>query len=228
MAEGKFREDLFYRLNVFAIDVPPLRRRKEDLPQSIDHFVRLFSRELGKRVASISPETLRVLQQHDWPGNVRELQSAVKYALAGSSSTFHQSHDQLGRRGDEMNLQGRTQPEHDPQRDQKGGRLRKCRRAPAAAGSPTPICPDPQKQRQRRLRSCAGRLLSIIHPSSRLRRRPSSIPTCRRCVLVLRRITRENPSRRCPAGCVIIVAHFDGKHGKAPAGCSELDIKLGL
>lgn len=86
VAEGKFREDLFYRLNVFAIDVPPLRRRKEDLPQSIDHFVRLFSRELGKRVASISPETLRVLQQHDWPGNVRELQSAVKYALAGSSS----------------------------------------------------------------------------------------------------------------------------------------------
>jgi len=81
VAEGKFREDLFYRLNVFAIDLPPLRRRREDLPPLIDYFVRRFSRELGKRVVSISPEALHALQQHDWPGNVRELQSAVKYAL---------------------------------------------------------------------------------------------------------------------------------------------------
>lgn len=81
---GGFREDLYYRLNVFVIDVPPLRRRMDDVPLLVEHFVNRFNRELGKNVRSISPEARRLLEQYDWPGNVRELQSAVKYALVRS------------------------------------------------------------------------------------------------------------------------------------------------
>ena len=79
--EGSFREDLYYRLKVFGIQLPPLRERMDDLPLLVGHFVKVFGRELDKHVRSVPPETLRVLQQYQWPGNVRELQSAVKYAI---------------------------------------------------------------------------------------------------------------------------------------------------
>lgn len=81
IARGRFRRDLYYRLKVFNIYLPPLRERMEDLPMLVEHMTRRFSRELDKSVRIVPPETLRVLQQHDWPGNVRELQSAIKYAL---------------------------------------------------------------------------------------------------------------------------------------------------
>jgi nitrogen regulation protein NR(I) len=82
--EGLFRRDLYYRLKVFAIRLPPLRERLDDLPLLVDYFVRLFNQELGKSVRSLSTEAMQTLKRHPWPGNIRELQSAVKYALVHS------------------------------------------------------------------------------------------------------------------------------------------------
>jgi DNA-binding NtrC family response regulator len=81
VAEGRFRKDLFYRLKVFTITLPPLCDRPEDLPLLIDHFVKQVNRELCKQIRTVAPETMRLLQAHDWPGNVRELQSTIRYAL---------------------------------------------------------------------------------------------------------------------------------------------------
>ena len=80
-AAGEFREDLYYRLNVFTITLPPLRERGEDLPLLVDHFLKRFSPELGKEVVQVAPEALELLRRYPWPGNVRELQSVLKQAL---------------------------------------------------------------------------------------------------------------------------------------------------
>jgi two-component system nitrogen regulation response regulator GlnG len=79
--EGKFRPDLYYRLGVFTIHLPPLRERGDDLPLLVQYFVRRFSRELGREVSEVAPEALARLRANPWPGNVRELQSALKQAL---------------------------------------------------------------------------------------------------------------------------------------------------
>jgi two-component system nitrogen regulation response regulator GlnG len=81
VAAGNFRSDLYYRLSVFTIQLPPLRERLDDLPLLIDHFVRRFARELGKDVHSVHPELLELLRRYSWPGNLRELQSVIKQAL---------------------------------------------------------------------------------------------------------------------------------------------------
>jgi two-component system nitrogen regulation response regulator GlnG len=81
VAEGQFRADLYYRLNVFTIRMPPLRERGDDLRLLTEHFVRRFGRELGKEVYEIAPEVHEILRQYPWPGNVRELQSVLKQAL---------------------------------------------------------------------------------------------------------------------------------------------------
>jgi two-component system, NtrC family, nitrogen regulation response regulator NtrX len=75
---GRFREDLFYRLNVIPIEVPPLRVRTEDIPLLIDHFIRVFSTENGKRIKTLSGEALAYFLAYDWPGNVRELRNMVE------------------------------------------------------------------------------------------------------------------------------------------------------
>jgi two-component system nitrogen regulation response regulator GlnG len=80
-ADGRFRRDLYYRLNVFEIAVPPLRERGGDLGLLVDHLVRRFSRELGKDVHDVPQETLATLRRYPWPGNVRELQNVLKQAL---------------------------------------------------------------------------------------------------------------------------------------------------
>jgi two-component system nitrogen regulation response regulator GlnG len=85
VADGTFRQDLYYRLNVYTIRIPPLRERGDDLPLLIDHFIRRFGRELGKDVRGASPEALDVLRRYPWPGNVRELQSVIKQALLGTT-----------------------------------------------------------------------------------------------------------------------------------------------
>jgi nitrogen regulation protein NR(I) len=85
VAEGTFRADLYYRLNVYTIRIPPLRDRGEDLPLLVSHFVRRFGRELGKEVREVSPEAMEILRRYPWPGNVRELQSVVKQALLGTT-----------------------------------------------------------------------------------------------------------------------------------------------
>jgi two-component system, NtrC family, nitrogen regulation response regulator GlnG len=85
VAEGTFRGDLYYRLNVYTIRLPALRERGEDLPLLVDHFVQRFGRELGKEVRQVSAEAMEVLRRYPWPGNVRELQSMVKQALLGTT-----------------------------------------------------------------------------------------------------------------------------------------------
>ncbi len=82
---GRFRRDLYYRLKIYTIQLPPLRERLEDLPLLVDHFIRLCSAEVGKRVRSASPETIKLLRHYSWPGNVRELQGAVKNALVNAT-----------------------------------------------------------------------------------------------------------------------------------------------
>jgi chemotaxis protein methyltransferase CheR len=85
--QGLFREDLWYRLNVFPITVPPLRDRKEDIPGLVEHFVRRFSQKVGKRISSISPSSLRVIQDYAWPGNVRELANVLERAVINTQGT---------------------------------------------------------------------------------------------------------------------------------------------
>jgi formate hydrogenlyase transcriptional activator len=79
--EGKFREDLFYRLNVFPIEIPPLRERREDIPLLADYFVSKLSPQMGKKIKSISPRAMELLTNASWPGNVRELQNVVERAI---------------------------------------------------------------------------------------------------------------------------------------------------
>ncbi len=81
VAEGRFRPDLFYRLNGFTVRLPPLRERREDLPALVEHFIRVGNPALGRQVRSASPEAMDLLARHGWPGNVRELQSTIRYAL---------------------------------------------------------------------------------------------------------------------------------------------------
>ena len=97
MAQGKFREDLYYRLKVVPLTLPPLRDRREDIPSLAEHFVEEFSRRDGRkdgnRIHGISQEALDVLLDHDWRGNVRELQNAIEYAFVKCHSSFiHSEH----------------------------------------------------------------------------------------------------------------------------------------
>jgi two-component system nitrogen regulation response regulator GlnG len=80
-AEGKFRPDLFYRLSVFTIALPPLRDRGDDLTMLVQQYLRRFNRELGREIQEVAPEALRRLRSYSWPGNIRELQSVLKQAL---------------------------------------------------------------------------------------------------------------------------------------------------
>ena len=91
--EGAFREDLFYRLNVFPIEAPALRERREDIPALVEHFIARFNVEEGKRVAGCAVETMALLQAFDWPGNVRQLENAIYRALVLADSPLLQPHD---------------------------------------------------------------------------------------------------------------------------------------
>ena len=91
--EGAFREDLFYRLNVFPIEAPALRERREDIPALVEHFIARFNVEEGKRVAGCAVETMALLQGYDWPGNVRQLENSIYRALVLADSPLLQPHD---------------------------------------------------------------------------------------------------------------------------------------
>jgi DNA-binding NtrC family response regulator len=80
-ADGTFREDLYYRINIFPVTIPPLRERKEDIPALAFHFLKIFAKELGRNVQQISVEAMELLVSHDWPGNVRELENTIHRAL---------------------------------------------------------------------------------------------------------------------------------------------------
>ena len=80
--EGKFREDLFYRLNVLSLVMPPLRKRKEDLPLLVSHFIKKYCQEMGRKTKRIAPEVMNVLESYPWPGNVRELENVIERVIA--------------------------------------------------------------------------------------------------------------------------------------------------
>jgi two-component system nitrogen regulation response regulator GlnG len=86
--EGKFRPDLYYRLGVFTIHLPPLRERGDDLPILVQHYVRRFSRELDREIHGLAPEALELLRSYSWPGNIRELQNVLKQALLKAKGTI--------------------------------------------------------------------------------------------------------------------------------------------
>jgi DNA-binding NtrC family response regulator len=103
--EGKFREDLFYRLNVISVDLPPLRQRKEDIPLLVEHFLRKYSIENERPVRRVPPESLRPLLNYSWPGNVRELENTIERAVVlstGSDITIDLLPDQIAGRGTPM------------------------------------------------------------------------------------------------------------------------------
>jgi two-component system response regulator PilR (NtrC family) len=82
VAEGRFREDLFYRINVIGIHLPPLRDRREDIPLVAEHFLVKYSEQMGKSVSAISHDALELMQKYDWPGNIRELENTIERAVA--------------------------------------------------------------------------------------------------------------------------------------------------
>src|SRR5262249_14227494 len=81
VANGTFRADLFYRLNVFPLDVPALRERRADVPLLVEHFIRRYAARFGERIRSVDKATTMLLQSYDWPGNVRELQNVIERAV---------------------------------------------------------------------------------------------------------------------------------------------------
>jgi DNA-binding NtrC family response regulator len=81
IAAGTFRSDLFYRLNVFPIQVPPLRKRAEDIPLLIEYFVKKFAEKMAKRIKQIEKRTLELCQAYSWPGDIRELQNIVERSM---------------------------------------------------------------------------------------------------------------------------------------------------
>jgi two-component system response regulator HydG len=105
---GKFRPDLFYRLNVFRIEVPPLRERPSDIPLLVDHFVRKFSLAMNKRINRVSPEAMAQLQQQPWPGNVRELENAVERAMVIGQEPELKERDFIFKTGGVPNGQGKS------------------------------------------------------------------------------------------------------------------------
>ena len=78
---NEFRSDLYYRLNVFPLSVPPLRERRQDIPALVEHFVEIYVRRMGKQIEKIPPETMSALASHDWPGNIRELQNFIERSV---------------------------------------------------------------------------------------------------------------------------------------------------
>jgi PAS domain S-box-containing protein len=104
VARGQFREDLYYRLRVMEVKLPPLRERREDIPLLVNHFIQKFNRKLGKQIKTVSEEALRALSQHDWPGNVRELENIVERAFV----LCHQATITMDHLSDELVSKSRT------------------------------------------------------------------------------------------------------------------------
>jgi transcriptional regulator with GAF, ATPase, and Fis domain len=93
--KGRFRQDLYYRLNVFPLTVPPLRQRKDDIPVLVQVFTERYARDHGKDIAAIPKETMKALQDYDWPGNVRELENVIERAVILCQGSVLQLADKL-------------------------------------------------------------------------------------------------------------------------------------
>jgi DNA-binding NtrC family response regulator len=90
--QQKFREDLYYRLNVFNIELPPLRKRKQDIPYLVKYFRSLFNLELNKNIGEISPDALQILKEYSWPGNIRELRNVLLRAVLSAENILEVKH----------------------------------------------------------------------------------------------------------------------------------------
>jgi formate hydrogenlyase transcriptional activator len=86
VASGTFRQDLYYRLNVFPLDVPPLRERREDISLLVEYFIDRYARKAGKNIRTIDKKTLQLLQSYPWPGNIRELQNVIERSVIVSET----------------------------------------------------------------------------------------------------------------------------------------------
>lgn len=108
--EGKFREDLYYRLNVITIEIPPLRERKEDIPVLVNHFIEKFNLELKKNIRGISEDALKMLVKYHWPGNVRELENVIERAMVVAKNDLIRKEDiaLLDEEEDFLNLPDKT------------------------------------------------------------------------------------------------------------------------
>jgi transcriptional regulator with GAF, ATPase, and Fis domain len=95
VADGRFRADLYYRLGVFPIALPPLRERSEDVPQLVWFFIHRHQRELGRRITRVPAAVMHALQRHDWPGNIRELENVIERAMIRSTDGTLQLDDPL-------------------------------------------------------------------------------------------------------------------------------------
>jgi PAS domain S-box-containing protein len=105
---GNFREDLWYRLNVYPITVPPLRQRKEDIPLLVEHFVNGYAKKFGKTITSVSPRALQTFQSYSWPGNVRELANAIERAVIHSKGSVLHSIDRFEEPVEELPFAAKT------------------------------------------------------------------------------------------------------------------------
>jgi formate hydrogenlyase transcriptional activator len=93
--KGRFRQDLFYRLNVFPVMIPPLRERKEDIPLLVEDFVGTYGRKLGKKITSVAKDTMEALLEYPWPGNIRELESVIERSVILCPGTVLRLADKL-------------------------------------------------------------------------------------------------------------------------------------
>jgi len=92
-SEGKFQEDLYYRLNVIPLEMPPLRDRREDIPPLVEYFAKRHAEHAGKAIAGIAPDALSLLTDASWPGNVRELENTIERAVVLCAQSVIQAHD---------------------------------------------------------------------------------------------------------------------------------------
>jgi len=81
VSEGRFRDDLYFRLCVVRLNIPPLRERREDIPYLVEHFVRRFNAKRGKQIAGVTPAVMEILMRHDFPGNAREIENVIEYGF---------------------------------------------------------------------------------------------------------------------------------------------------
>ena len=144
VAEGRFREDLYYRINVIQVHLPPLRDRREDVPLLADHFLTKYTKAAGKTVNGISHEAQELLAAYAWPGNVRELENVIERAVALEQTPL-------------------VLPESLPTQVRTlGGTPSKGVGSPAP-GAPASVCGSPRSERRVRPRSARRRVLSPLH-----------------------------------------------------------------
>ncbi len=119
VSEGRFREDLYYRLKVVLIELPPLRRRKNDLPLLVDHFIKRFNRETGKSIRGYTGAALAALMDYDWPGNVRELENSIEHAFVTCQADTIDIYNLPGELR-VTNLRGMSEPLRRPEPEEPG------------------------------------------------------------------------------------------------------------